>query len=109
MFRTLYKLAFKTSSFEAYSNRSATVHTLEVLFHRYPLLTNAAFDEDLPHYNNIDLNIIDIEDIVRFFYFAPKLFNKLNEDVQELLHRVIKSNVHVYIYACFLSGSEVDS
>lgn len=105
LFRTLYKLAYRTSSPEAIQYRTATHDTVKIILKQYPEIVYSSFSEEPGHYSNISSDRQVSINLSEIFRESPRLFLLLDGDTQKQINDILSAKLHSYIEAWFLSGS----
>lgn len=105
LFRTLYKLAYRTSSPEAIQYRTATHDTVKIILKRFPEIVYSSFSEEPAHYSNISSELDVAKNLSEFFRGAPRLYSLLEDDTRKQIHDALSAKLQNYINAWFLSDS----
>jgi hypothetical protein len=105
LFRTLYKLAYRTTSPEAIQYRSATHDTVMIILKRYPEIVYNNFAEEPSHYSNISLDRNVVIKLCEFYREAPRLYLLLEDDTQKQINAILSAKLKDYIDAWFLTGN----
>lgn len=101
IFRSLWKITFKTNSSEANTNRDINLRALNIMLKTdYQLLVDQ-MSEEVDYYSDIDVD--NIGSFIGTLNRYPAIFNKLNDSSKILIENVIEKDADFDTYAVFLS------
>ncbi|RFB33412.1 hypothetical protein [Brevibacillus sp. VP] len=106
LFRSLYKLAYRTNSPEAIEHRWATHETLMVILSKYPEIVYTAFSEEKAYYSNISFEKRIVHNLIYFFRKAPRLYPFLDEETQEQLKSILSNDISCFVSSWFISETQ---
>lgn len=106
VFRSLWKVTFKTDSKEANANRDINLNALLILTgHGYSYLLESIKNEP-DYYSTIDTNYL--HGLIRLLNAYPAIFSVLNDSLQILLKNIVSKNADLDALAVFLSNNVLE-